>query len=298
VRPLRLPGGIGTNRPSSEDRSSTLARRPGLSSGWRHHRCGTAPDSHRLRCAQHHPGANPGTGTAYCTSGRPYRRSATTLRAGAATRGPGGPRSLGSWSSRPWSCLWPAARAAQADTPRREARPPGRAARPPAQLPQASARGRRSGRPSAISSEPGTTATRRPWADCSVPTASSTWPPSTRTPWAALRTPGPVSAADPGLAATSLPSPNASGDSARSCPITASRSSSAGSVTPAEVTPSSSPDSPTARRSRWRKPNSATTPVRPSLSRCHLLGQGGGARLAPDTSHTSDAQSWILRPRL
>src|SRR5215467_2283268 len=33
VRPLRLPGGIGTNRPSSEDRSSTLARRPGLSSG-------------------------------------------------------------------------------------------------------------------------------------------------------------------------------------------------------------------------------------------------------------------------
>src|SRR5215475_9778210 len=33
VRPLRLPGGIGTSRPSSEDRSSTLARRPGSSSG-------------------------------------------------------------------------------------------------------------------------------------------------------------------------------------------------------------------------------------------------------------------------
>lgn len=32
MRPLRLPGGIGTSRPSSEDRSSTLVRRPGLSS--------------------------------------------------------------------------------------------------------------------------------------------------------------------------------------------------------------------------------------------------------------------------
>src|SRR5215475_4864907 len=69
VRPLRLPGGIGTNRPSSEDRSSTLARRPGLSSGWRHHRCGTAPDSHRLRCAQHHPAELRGTAEAYFTGG-------------------------------------------------------------------------------------------------------------------------------------------------------------------------------------------------------------------------------------
>src|SRR6185437_8967574 len=33
VRPLRVPGGIETNRPSSEDRSSTLVRRPGLSCG-------------------------------------------------------------------------------------------------------------------------------------------------------------------------------------------------------------------------------------------------------------------------
>ena len=50
--------GIGTSRPSSEDRSLAQARRPGssmpITSAW-HHRCGTAPGSHRLRCAQHPP---------------------------------------------------------------------------------------------------------------------------------------------------------------------------------------------------------------------------------------------------
>src|SRR6185437_80548 len=32
----------------------------------RHHRCGTAPDSHRLRWAQRHPGAGPGQTRYYC----------------------------------------------------------------------------------------------------------------------------------------------------------------------------------------------------------------------------------------
>jgi len=57
VRPLRRREGIGTNRPSSEDRSPAQVRRPGSSPAAArcvpgtggHHRCGTAPDSHRLR---------------------------------------------------------------------------------------------------------------------------------------------------------------------------------------------------------------------------------------------------------
>src|SRR5215472_16835269 len=49
VRPLRYPTGIETNRPSSEDSTSAPARRPGSSPRRGHHRCGTAPASHRLR---------------------------------------------------------------------------------------------------------------------------------------------------------------------------------------------------------------------------------------------------------
>src|SRR6201989_3362233 len=41
--------GIETNRPSSEDSTSAPARRPGSSPRRGHHRCGTAPASHRLR---------------------------------------------------------------------------------------------------------------------------------------------------------------------------------------------------------------------------------------------------------
>src|SRR5215471_15839020 len=49
VRPLRHRRGIETNRPSSEDSTSAPARRPGSSPRQGHHRCGTAPASHRLR---------------------------------------------------------------------------------------------------------------------------------------------------------------------------------------------------------------------------------------------------------
>jgi hypothetical protein len=60
VRFAATPAGIGTSRPSSEDRSSARARRPGSSFERRHHRCGTAPGSHRLRWA----GTGPGTSEA------------------------------------------------------------------------------------------------------------------------------------------------------------------------------------------------------------------------------------------
>src|ERR1017187_1597769 len=56
ARPLRHRRGIEAIRPSSEDRSLTRARRPGSSPQKGHHRCGTAPGSHRLRWAQRHPG--------------------------------------------------------------------------------------------------------------------------------------------------------------------------------------------------------------------------------------------------
>src|SRR5262245_2763889 len=80
VRPLRRPTGIETNRPSSEDSTSAPARRPGSSPRRGHHRCGTAPASHRLRWVSAILGG-PRTGV---TVARPADRAPSRLVSGGA----------------------------------------------------------------------------------------------------------------------------------------------------------------------------------------------------------------------
>src|SRR5215831_2909094 len=79
VRPLRHRRGIETNRPSSEDSTSAPARRPGSSPCRGHHRCGTAPASHRLRWVSAVLGGPRTTGTLSRPEGA--RRSGKTRAA-------------------------------------------------------------------------------------------------------------------------------------------------------------------------------------------------------------------------
>ena len=76
MRPLRRRSGHRNEPPFLRGQIVGAGQASGLVPRRGHHRCGTAPESHRLRWALRHPGPIPGQGVPYRSggAGRPARR--------------------------------------------------------------------------------------------------------------------------------------------------------------------------------------------------------------------------------